>query len=87
MSYDKMDSPAVYAMFEEIKEKLSRQPAQEKSTPTPVPALNPGDIEKIERMTQVLNQVGGKLDRPLRHSHTIDLMSNKVLIMLVVVKL
>lgn len=87
MSYDKMDSSAVYAMFEEIKGKLNKQPEQivAPAQPASVTAFDPEDIEKVEWITQKLDEVSKKLDRPQRHTHTIDLMSNKVLILLAIV--
>ncbi len=73
-------------MFEEIKEKLDKQSAMQ-ATPAPAtesaPALAPEDGEKIESLTTKLDTVSEQLDRPLKHHHTIDFMSNWVLIVLV----
>ena len=87
MSYDKMDSSAVYNLFEEIKDKLDKQPQ-----PTPAPAqpteavttMNPEDAEKMERLTVSLDNASEKIGQPVKHHHTIDFMSNKALIVLVV---
>jgi len=85
MSYDKMDSSAVYAMFEEIKEDLNKRPAQQSVPAQPTATaskISAEDIDKIERLTESLDSVNEKLDIPLKHRHTIDFMSNKVLIVL-----
>jgi hypothetical protein len=50
---------------------------------TPTPLLDTEDTAVIERMTRSLDEVREKLDRPLRHHHTLDFMSNKALIVLV----
>ncbi len=86
-----MDTGKVYTMFEEIKEnqakqltaieKLQSQPAPTSAESTP--ALDPEDGEKIETLTAKLDSMGEKLDRPLRHHHTIDFMGNRALIALV----
>ena len=88
---DTMDSSQVYTMFEEVKENQAKQltviekmfsklvPASAAYTP----ALDPEDGEKIETLTSQLNSVSEKLNRPLKHHHTIDFMSNWVLITLV----
>ena len=89
MSNEKIDASTVYTMFEEIKEKMSRQQSAAQSAPTPasvsVPALEPEDKAMIDTLSSQLNSVSEKLDRPLKHHHTLDFMSNKVLIVLVVV--
>ena len=88
MSYDKMDSSAVYAMFEEIKEDLNKRPAQQSVPAQPTATaskISAEDIDKIERLTESLDSVNEKLDIPLKHRHTIDFMSNKVLIILAAV--
>ncbi len=88
-----MDTGKVYTMFEEIKENQAKQlTAIEKLQSQPVPtlmesapALAPEDGEKIETLTTKLDTVSEKLDRPLKHHHTIDFMSNWALIALVMV--
>ena len=87
MSNEKMDTSAVYNLFEEIKDKLDKQPAQTPASAQTIEAIatiSPEDMERMEQLTESLNNVNEKLDRPLKHSHTIDFMSNKALIMLVV---
>jgi len=82
MTYDKMDSSAVYAMFEEIKEDLNKRPAQQAAPAQPTataPKISAEDIDKIERLTESLDSVNEKLDIPLKHRHTIDFMSSKAL--------
>ena len=86
-----MDTGKVYTMFEEIKENQAKQlTAIEKLQSQPVltlmesaPALAPEDGEKIEMLTDKLDRMDEKLDHPLKHHHTIDLMSNWALIALV----
>ncbi len=86
-----MDTGKVYTMFEEIKENQAKQlTAIEKlqSQPDPTlaeaaPALTSEDGEKIETLTEKLDRVDEKLDRPLKHHHTLDFMSNWVLIALI----
>jgi len=89
MSYDKMDSSAVYAMFEEIKEDLNKRPVQQ-STPaqtTTEPAIRREDMAEMQEMTATLKEVVEAVRLPQKHihKHTIDLMSNKVLIILAAV--
>ena len=89
MSYDKMDSSAVYAMFEEIKEDLNKRPVQQ-STPaqtTTEPAIRCEDMAEMQEMTATLKEVVEAVRLPQKHTHkhTIDLMSNKVLIILTTV--
>lgn len=83
MSYDKMDSSAVYAMFEEIKSKLNKKPEQ------PAPATPAVEIENIGELREAiskLNEAADKNREPQEyiHKHHIELMSNKVLIVLAV---
>ena len=88
---ESMDSSHVYIMFEEVKEnqakqltaieKLQSQPAQ--TLTESAPALAPEDGEKIETLTEKLDRVDEKLDRPLKHHHTLDFMGNRALIALV----
>ncbi len=85
-----MDTGKVYTMFEDVKALLTKLVAvQAKSTPTPepAPAIDPEDGEKIEALTVKLDTVSEKLDRPLRHHHTLDFMSNWALIVLAVVSI
>jgi hypothetical protein len=81
-----MDTGKVYTMFEDVKALLTKLVAAQ-ATPTPIPepalAINPEDGEKIEMLTEKLDRVDEKLDRPLKHHHTIDFMSNWALIALV----
>jgi hypothetical protein len=89
MQNDKMDTSAVYTMFEEIKENQTKQlTAIEKLQPDPMsaeaaPALNSEDGEKIETLTAKLDTVSEKLNIPLKHHHTLDFMGNWALIALV----
>jgi HAMP domain-containing protein len=91
MQNDKMDSSAVYTMFEEIKENQAKQlTAIERlqSQPDPMsaevaPTLTTEDGEKIEVLTEKLDTVSEKLNLPLKHHHTIDFMGNWALIALV----
>jgi hypothetical protein len=81
-----MDTGKVYTMFEEVKALLTKSAAaQAKSAPAPepAPAFGPEDGEKIETLTVKLDTVSEKLDRPLKHHHTIDFMGNWALIALV----
>ncbi len=83
---DKMDAPEVYTMFEEVKELITKLTVvQTKQAPAPeaAPALTTEDGEKIETLTAKLDTVSEQLDRPLKHHHTLDFMSNWVLIVLV----
>jgi hypothetical protein len=82
-----MDTASVYTMFEEVKALLTKSAAQTKPAPAPepAPAFGPEDGEKIETLTVKLDTVSEKLDRPLKHHHTLDFMSNWVLIALVAV--
>ena len=90
---DTMDSSQVYTMFEEVKEKQAKQlTAIEKmfsklvpASAVYTPALDPEDGGKIETLTAKLDTVSEKLDCPLKHHHTLDFMSNWMLIVLVVV--
>jgi DNA-binding transcriptional MerR regulator len=91
MQNDKMDTSAVYTMFEEIKENQAKQLTAIKelqSQPDPMsaestPALTTEDGEKIEMLTEKLDNVSEQLGRPLKHCHTIDFMGNWALIALV----
>ena len=88
---DTMDSSQVYTMFEEVKDNQAKQltviekmfsklvPASAVDTP----AQAPEDGEKIETLTEKLDRVDERLNLPLKHHHTIDFMSNWVLIALV----
>jgi hypothetical protein len=88
MQNDKMDSSAVYTMFEEIKENQTKQlTAIEKLQPDPTltdsaSALTTEDGEKIEVLTEKLDRVDEKLNLPLKHHHTIDFMGNWAIIAL-----
>jgi hypothetical protein len=92
MQNNKMDTSAVYTMFEEIKENQAEQLTTIKkmlSTVVPastasVPALTSGDSEKIEMLTAKLDTVREKLNIPLKHRHTIDFMGNWAIIALAV---
>ena len=89
MSYDKMDSSAVYAMFEEIKEDLNKRPAQQSAPDqtTIEPAIRREDMAEMQEMTAILKEVVEAVRLPQKHihKHTIDLMLNKVLIVLATV--
>jgi hypothetical protein len=84
-----MDVGKVYTMFEEVNGKMDKLLSAAKATPAPAPELAPAltseDGEKIETLTAKLDRIDEKLDRPLKHYHTLDFMSNWVLIVLVVV--
>ena len=86
MSYDKMDSSAVYAMFEEIKEDLNKRPAQQAAPAQTAsePVIRREDMAEMQEMTATLKEVVEVVRLPQKHTHkhTIDLMSNKVLIVL-----
>lgn len=86
-----MDSAAVYTMFEEVKELQTKQLAATQAAqsapntvPVAVPALDTEDRKIIEGLNSRLDTVSEQLNRPLRHHHTLDFMSNKALIALVV---
>jgi hypothetical protein len=86
---DKIEVSNVYEMFEEVKaleekqltsiEKLCSKLATVSESES-TPALTPEDGQKIETLAEKLNSVGEKLDRPLRHHHTLDFMGNRALI-------
>ncbi len=83
-----MDTGKVYTMFEEVKALLTKLAATQAKptpapTPEPAPAFTPEDGAKIETLTAKLDIVSKQLDRPLKHHHTIDFMSNWALIALV----
>jgi hypothetical protein len=81
-----MDTGKVYAMFEDVKALLTKLVAAQANPtpiPEPAPAINPENGEKIETLTTKLDTVSEKLDRPLKHHHTIDFMGNWALIALV----
>ena len=88
MNTEKMDSSAVYSLFEEIKDRLDKQ-AERKAIPVQPTVAEATicleDAEKIEHLTESLDNVSEKLNCPLKHHHTIDFMSNKALIALTVV--
>jgi hypothetical protein len=80
---DKIDAPAVYEMFEKLKELITKGVARlTPASAESAPALGPEDGKKIETLAEKLDLVDEKLDRPLRHHHTIDFMGNWALIAL-----
>lgn len=83
MSYDKMDSSAVYKMFEEIKSILNKKP---EATIPATQSIEIGNIAELREITLKLEEVAKTVGKPQEHihKHRIDLMSNKVLIVLVV---
>jgi hypothetical protein len=84
---EKMDTGKVYTMFEDVKALLTKLVAAQATpapAPEPAPALAPEDGAKIETLTTKLDRIDEKLDRPLKHHHTIDFMGNWALIALVV---
>lgn len=89
MSYDKMDSSAVYALFEEIKSKLNKK--TEPAAPVapvvpPAPAIRQEDIAEMRRMTESVQEIVEAVGQPQKHihKHTIDMMSNKMLVAFVI---
>ena len=91
MQNEKSDLSTVCEMFEEVKTKienielkLDASPASPPAVALTAPALAPEDGEKIKTLTARLGTVSEQLARPLKHRHTIDLMSNWALIALAV---
>lgn len=84
MSYDKMDSSAVYALFEEIKSKLDKRTEQAVPITPAAPAIRPEDIAGIQEMTATLKEVAETVSMPQKHIHkyTIDLKANRMLLIL-----
>jgi len=78
-----IDTSKVYEMFEEIKDLITEFTATLAPTSESAPALDPEDGKRIETLTDKLDAVSGKLDRPLKHYHTLDFMGNRALIALV----
>lgn len=81
MGYDKMDSPVVYAMFEEIKSKL------DKRSETVSPATSAAQTAAIAELREAIAQLKAAADRPQKpqehiHKHRIDIGGSKALIVL-----
>ena len=76
-----MDSSAVYGMFEEIKKKLDAKP--EPSAPV-AQTVEIGNIAELKDVAARLEKAAETTSEPREqiHRHRIDLMSNKVLIVL-----
>lgn len=71
---DKMDSSAVYTMFEELKDKIDEQP---KPITPAVQRVEIGNITELNDAVSKLEAVAGVIRKPQEHihRHTIDLMS------------
>lgn len=84
MSSNQMDSSAVFAMFEEIKGKLDKR--QEPTAPV-AQTVEIGNIAQLEDVVARLEKAAETVGEPQEHihKHRIDLMSNKVLIVLTAV--
>lgn len=84
MSSNQMDSSAVYGMFEEIKSKLDKR--QEPTVPV-TQTVEIGNIVELKEVAARLEKAVETASEPQEqiHRHRIDLMSNKVLIVLAAV--
>lgn len=81
---NQMDSSAVYGMFEEIKKKLDKRP--EPTAPVSQ-TIEIGNIAELKDTAARIEKAAESASKPQEqiHRHRIDLMSNKVLIVLAAV--
>ena len=83
MSTDKMNTSAVFEMFEEINKKLDRR-TDKQAEPLPQ-----ADTTSVNTLTERLEQVIDEVHKPKKvvHRHTVDIGSSRVFISMVVMGL
>ncbi|KAA6328307.1 hypothetical protein EZS27_022782 [termite gut metagenome] len=90
MNTDKMDTSAVYTLFEEIKEdvldiknKLMETPSAPTTTQAPI------DLTAVNAVSEEFRNLTEEVQRPIRHDHrhSIEIRSSKVFLSMVVMGL
>jgi hypothetical protein len=84
MAADKIDSSAVYAMFEELKTEMKTVSKRSREILIQAPQVQT-DIEVINELTREMKAVMDDVRKPIRteHRHIIDINSSKIFLSLI----